>query len=209
MKLYAFALSSSSYRARIVLHLKDLAFETVAVSLPKREQFAPDYFEVNPQQRVPSLELDDGTILTQSLAIIGYLDETYPAPPIYPAGPIAKAKAMAVALAVAADIQPLSNPSVTNHLREVASFDQRRVDEWMALWTRAGLVAVERLIDGTHYCFGTEPTIADVCLVPQVFNAHRFNIDLSDLPKVNAVFDVASAHPAFIAAHPSRQSGFA
>lgn len=204
MKLYSYPTSSASYRVRIALHLKGISFETVTVNLPKGEQRETPYGKINPQQRVPSLRLDDGTILTQSLAIIGYLDQVRPVPPLYPSDPIERAKVAAVALAIASEIQPLNNSSVVEHLREAHGFDDAAVSAWMARWIRSGFAAVEHLIDGTHYCFGKEPTIADVCLVPQVFNAHRYKVELTDFPKITAAADVATAHPAFAAAHPSR-----
>jgi maleylacetoacetate isomerase len=203
MKLYSFPTSSASWRVRTVLHLKGIPFETVTVNMPAKEQRGAAYLKINPQNRVPSLQLDDGTILTQSLAIIGYLEQTHPEPAVFPADPVARAKAMAVAIAIASEIQPLNNSSVTDYVRETRGLDQAGLDEWMAHWMRSGFRAVEQLISGDHFCFGQQPSIADVCLVPQVFNAHRFNVDISDFPKVNAVADIANAHPAFSRAHPS------
>ena len=205
MKLYSFPTSSASYRVRIALHLKRIPFETVTVNLPDKEQRQAAYLKINPQHRVPSLALDDGTILTQSLAIIDYLEEIRPEPPIYPAHPVLRAKALAVALIVAAEIQPLNNSSVTEYVRETYGMDQAGTDKWMAHFMRAGFAAIEQLIDGGHYAFGLEPSIADICLVPQVFNAHRYRIDISDFPKINAATDVANAHPAFVKAHPGAQ----
>jgi maleylacetoacetate isomerase len=205
MKLYAYPFSSASYRARIVLHLKGIPFETINVSLAKKEQREAAFTRVNPQQRIPVLELDDGTRLTQSLAIIDYLDRTYPAPPVYPADPVLRARAIAVALAVAAEIQPVNSPAVLDYVADNFPFDQTARDKWATHFMHRGLAAIEELIDGQHYCFGVEPTIADICLVPQVLNAHRARVDISDLPKVNAVFDVANGNPAFQKAHPTQQ----
>jgi len=207
MKLYSFPTSSASYRVRIVLHLKGIPFETVTVDMPKKEQREAAYRKINPQNRIPALALDDGTILTQSLAIIDYLEQIRPAPSVYPADPVMRAKALAVAIAIASEIQPINNSSVTDYVHETRGLDQAGLDAWMAHFIRAGFAAVEQLIDGSRYCFGNEPTIADVCLVPQVFNAHRFKVDISDFPKINAVADVANAHPAFAKAHPSLQPG--
>lgn len=205
MKLYAFPFSSASYRARIVLHLKGIPFETINVSLAKKEQREAAFARINPQQRIPVLELDDGTRLTQSLAIIDYLDRQYPSPSVYPADPVLRARAMAVALAVVAEIQPVNSPVVLDYVADNFPLDQAARDKWATHFMHKGLAAIEELIDGRHFCFGVEPTIADICLVPQVLNAHRARVDISDLPKVNAVFDVANGHPAFQKAHPARQ----
>jgi maleylacetoacetate isomerase len=207
MKLHASPTSSASYRVRIVLHLKGIPFETVTVSLPDKEQRKPPYLRINPQNRVPALQLDDGTAITQSLAIVDYLEQMHPEPSVYPSDPVTRARALAIAQIVASEIQPLNNSSVTEYVRDTFGMDQAGLDKWMAHFMRAGFAAIEQLIDGSHYAFGLEPTIADVCLVPQVFNAHRYKVDISDFPKINAVTDVANAHPAFARAHPSLQPG--
>jgi maleylacetoacetate isomerase len=205
MKLYSFPTSSASWRVRTVLHLKGILFETATVNMPAKEQRGTAYLKINPQNRVPSLQLDDGTILTQSLAIIDYLEQIRPTPSVYPANPVMRAKAMAVAIAIASEIQPLNNSTVTDYVRETRGLDQAGLDAWMTHWIRSGFRAIEQLIPGDHFSFGQLPSIADVCLVPQVFNAHRFNVDISDFPKINAVADVAGAHPAFAKAHPNLQ----
>jgi maleylacetoacetate isomerase len=207
MKLYSFPTSSASWRARTALHLKGIPFETVTVSLPDKEQRKDAYLRINPQNRLPALELDDGTIITQSLAIIDYLEQAHPEPPIHPADPELRARSVAVAQIIASEIQPLNNSSVTDVLRDRFGADDAAIAAWMSHFMRAGFAAIERLIDGDHFAFGVAPTIADICIVPQVFNAHRYRVDISDFPKVNAVADVAGAHPAFVAAHPSRQPG--
>jgi maleylacetoacetate isomerase len=207
MKLYSFPTSSASWRARIALHLKGVPFETVTVSLPDKEQRRTRYLRINPQNRLPALELDDGQIITQSLAIIDYLEQIHPEPPIFPGDPVARARAMAVAQTIASEIQPLNNSSVTDVLREQLGADDAAIVAWMSHFMRAGFAAIEQLIDGSLFAFGVAPTIADICIVPQVFNAHRYKVDISDFPKINAVADVAGAHPAFAAAHPSRQPG--
>jgi maleylacetoacetate isomerase len=205
MRLYSFPTSSASWRVRTALHLKGIPFETVTVNLPQKEQRQPDYLRVNPQNRVPALELDDGTILTQSLAIIGYLEQIHPEPPLLPRNPVLRARATAVAQIIASEIQPLNNTSVTDFAREQHGLDDAAVGRWMSNFIRAGFAAIEQLIDGDHFAFGSSPTIADICIVPQVFNAHRYKVDISDFPKLNAVADVANANAAFAAAHPSRQ----
>jgi maleylacetoacetate isomerase len=205
MRLYSFATSSASYRARIALHLKGLPFETVTVNLIGGEHRLSAYREINPHGRVPALELDDGSVISQSLAITDYLEQVYPRPPIYPADPVIRARALAVALTVAADIHPLNNVITMNYLRDEMGQDQAARDRWYAMWVRNGLAAIEEMIDGDRYCFGDAPTVADVCLVPQVFNARRYKIDISDLRKVLAADEAARALPAFAAAHPERQ----
>ncbi len=207
MKLYSFPTSSASYRVRIALNLKGIAFETVTVSLTDREQRRDAYGSVNPQHRVPALVLDDGTILTQSVAIIEYLDLAHPEPPLIPDDPAERARVLAVALAIACEIQPLNNTSVLDYLGADLRHDKATIDRWYAHWIRAGFAAVEQLIEAPSYCFGPEPTIADICLVPQVFNARRYNVDIVDFPKIVAVDAVASANPAFVEAHPAAQPG--
>ena len=207
MKLYSFPTSSASWRVRTALHLKGVPFETVTVSLPDKEQRKAPYLRINPQNRVPALELDDGGIITQSLAIIDYLEQMHPEPPVYPGEPVMRARSLAVAQVIASEIQPLNNTSVTDILRERFGADDEAIAAWMSHFMRAGFAVVEQLIDANHFAFGLAPTIADICIVPQVFNAHRYKVDIHDFPKLNAVADVAGAHPAFAAAHPSRQPG--
>ena len=155
MKLYSFPTSSASYRVRIALHLKGIPFETVTVNMPKKEQREAAYRKINPQNRVPALELDDGTILTQSLAIIDYLEQIRPAPSVYPADPVMRAKALAVAIAIASEIQPINNSSVTDYVREKRGLDQAALDAWIAHFMRAGLAAVEQLIEGAAIASAT------------------------------------------------------
>ncbi len=172
-----------------------------------REQRQAPYLRINPQNRVPALELDDGSIITQSLAIIDYLEQMHPEPPVYPGEPVMRARSLAVAQVIASEIQPLNNTSVADILRERFGADDEAIAAWMSHFMRAGFAVVEQLIDASHFAFGLAPTIADICIVPQVFNAHRYKVDIHDFPKLNAVADVAGAHPAFAAAHPSRQPG--
>ena len=209
MKLYSFPTSSAAYRARIALNLKGVAFETVTIRLRDGEQFGERYRSVNPQQRVPALELDDGTVLLQSLAITEYLDRVRPEPPFLPDDPLERTRVLAVALMIACDIHPLNNTSVLAYLRGDLALDETQMSAWYAHWVRTGFAAIEQLIDAPAYCFGREPTVADICLVPQVFNARRYNVDIADFPKILAVDALATAHPAFAKAHPSVQPGAA
>jgi maleylacetoacetate isomerase len=205
MRLYSFATSSAAYRVRIALNLKQIAYETVSINITRGEQHGAEYRGLNPHGRVPALELDDGTVISQSLAIIDYLEQVYPQPPLYPADPVVRARALAVALTVATDIHPLNNMAPIGFLRDRLGVDQAARDQWYAHWVRDGLAAIEQMIDGDAYCFGPQPSVADICLIPQVFNARRYNVDIADLAKILAVDERARALPAFAAAHPDRQ----
>jgi maleylacetoacetate isomerase len=207
VKLYSYFRSSAAYRARIALNLKGIAYETAPVHLTRGggEQHAPEFQAVNPQKRVPALALDNGATLLQSLAIIEYLDEVYPDPPLLPKDPLARAHVRAVAQIIASDIHPLNNVSPLNYLRDPLNCDQKAVAEWYHRWVIAGFEAVELLIKPGPYAFGAVVTMADVCLVPQVFNARRFNVPLDRFPGIVAADAAAAALPAFDAARPERQ----
>lgn len=208
MKVYGYFRSSAAYRVRIALNLKGLAPEFVPVHLVKDGggQRAPGYLEKNPQALVPALELDDGTVLTQSLAIVEYLDAVHPEPRLIPADPVLAAKVRAVALAIACDIHPLNNLRVLSYLRGPLKHSRDEADAWYGHWIlEGGLNAIERMISAGPFCFGGTPSLADACLIPQVFNARRFKIDISHLPKIVAVDTHCATLEAFAAAHPSRQ----
>ncbi len=208
MKLYGYFRSSAAYRVRIALNLKGIAVEQMPVHLLKDggRQRQQAYLARNPQGLVPSLELGDGTILTQSLAIIEYLDRVYPEPRLIPDDPVRAAKVRAVALAIACDIHPLNNLRVLNYLKGPLGLTQEKADEWYRHWIlEGGLEAVEAMIEGERFCFGDRPTIADLCLIPQIANARRYKIDIAHLKKIEAVDKHCTAIAAFAAAHPSRQ----
>lgn len=208
MKLYSYFRSSAAYRVRIALNLKGLAAEIVPVHLLKDggEQKLPAYLAKNPQGLVPAVELDDGTVLTQSLAIIEYLERIVPEPRLIPADPVLAAKVRAVALAVACDTHPLNNLRVLTYLKGPLGHSQADADGWYRHWVlEGGLEAVERMIPGTPFCFGDAPTLADVVLVPQVANARRFNVAIDHLPKILAADAACAGLDAFARAHPSRQ----
>jgi maleylacetoacetate isomerase len=208
MKLYGYFRSSAAYRVRIALHLKGIEVEQIGVHLLKDggRQRQTSYLARNAQGLVPALELADGTILTQSLAIIEYLDSAFPAPRLIPTDPIQAAKARAVALAIACDIHPLNNLRVLNYLKGPMGCTQDETDEWYRHWIlQGGLEAIETMIEGERFCFGDQPTLADLCLIPQVFNARRYKIDISHLKKIEAVDRHCKELPAFLAAHPMRQ----
>jgi maleylpyruvate isomerase len=205
MKLHGYFRSSASYRVRIALNLKGLGVEHLPHHLRKGEQCAPAYLAINPQGLVPALE-DADAILTQSLAIIEWLDEIHPAPPLLPENPLRRAKVRAFAMALACDTHPVQNLKVLARLRELG-LPEEKVTEWAAWANREGLSACETLIAGEAgpFCFGSTPTIADLCLVPQLANARRFGVDLTAYPRLLKVEAAAKSLKAFIDAAPDRQ----
>lgn len=207
MKLYGYWRSTSSYRLRIALALKGVQVEQSPVHLVRSggEHLSAPYRELNPQARVPIVQLDDGTILTQSPAIIEYLEELHPDPPLLPTAPIARAKVRAVAAMIGCDVHPLHNVGPLNMLRRDLGCTDAQVADWIARWTGDGFRAVEALIGDDGFAFGSEPGLADVYLLPQVYAARRFSVLLDAFPRIRRVESLADAHPAFQAAHPSRQ----
>ena len=208
LKLYSYFRSSAAYRCRIALNLKGLAHETAFVHLTKDggQHTAAAYRALNPQALVPTLE-NDGRVITQSLAIIEYLNELHPEPPLLPGDAGARAKIRAFALAIACDIHPINNLRVLNYLKGPLRQDQRAVDDWYRHWVETGLGACEALAPAaeTRFCFGDEPTLADICLVPQMYNARRFKCDLAAVPRLVAIDAAARALPAFANAAPEAQ----
>ena len=206
MKLHGYFRSSASYRVRIALNLKGLRAEHLPHHLRKGEQCAPHYLAINPQGFVPTLESDDGDILTQSLAIIEWLDETHPPPPLLPEDPLRRAKVRAFSMALACDTHPVQNLKVLARLRQLG-LPEEKVTEWAAWANREGLAACEKLIaaEAGPFCFGAAPTMADLCLVPQLGNARRFGVDVSAFPRLLQAEAAAKALPAFADAAPERQ----
>lgn len=206
MKLHGYFRSSASWRVRIALNLKGLAVEHLTHHLRRGEQREPAYLALNPQGLVPALELDDGTVLTQSLAIIEWLDETYPAPALLPADPPQRARARAFALVVATDTHPLQNLKVLNELRSLG-LPEEAVTDWAAKANAAGLEACEALLGAVPgpFCFGASPTLADICLVPQLGNARRFGVDVARFPRLLGREAACNALSAFAEAAPGRQ----
>jgi maleylacetoacetate isomerase len=207
MQLYTYFRSSASWRVRIALALKNLSPAHVAIHLTRNggEQKLPAFRQKNPLGVVPVLELDDGTLLTQSLAIIEWLEETHPDPPLLPADPVARAKVRAFALAIACDIHPLNNLRVLACIGQ----DQAARDTWYRHWIAEGLTALEALLADAGpgpFCFGVTPCLADACLVPQVFNARRFNCPLDGYPRLLSAEAAALALPAFRNTAPDRQA---
>ena len=204
MELYTYYRSTSSYRVRIALALKQLDYQSLPVNLLKGAQHEAEFLALNPQGRLPALRIDSGELLVQSPAIIEYLEDVYPQPALLPQAPVARAQARAVAGLIACDIHPLHNVSVLNQLRAVGQ-DDAQVNAWISHWITQGLSAVEQMIGDSGFCFGDAPGLADVYLIPQVYAAERFNVDLSGWPRIRRVVALAEEHDAFVLAHPSRQ----
>ncbi len=205
MRLYSFFRSGAAYRVRIALALKGLRYETISVPMRDNSHRSENYRKVNPQQRLPTLELKDGTRLIQSLAIIEYLDAVHPEPKLIPDDPLERARVQAVAQIVSCDVHPLNNIGVRNMLASMFKADEAALDAWATHWIREGFAAVDQLIRPGPYAFGDRITLADVCIVPQVYNARRFNIPIDDFANVMAVDAATRQLEAFQAAAPEAQ----
>jgi maleylacetoacetate isomerase len=204
VKLYTYFRSSAAYRVRIALNLKRVTYDFVSINLLKGEQREESYRSVNPQGRVPSLDIG-ATTLIQSPAILEYLDEVYPEPPLLPVGAVTRAKVRAIASLIACDIHPLNNSGTLAYLKNRLGHDQAAADAWYAHWVREGFATIEALLGPGPYAFGPKITLADVYLVPQVFNARRFNVPLDAYPKIAAVDAACAALKAFQDAAPANQ----
>jgi maleylacetoacetate isomerase len=207
MKLYTYFRSSAAYRVRIAMNLKGLAAEQVPIHLVKDggKQHSAEFRAVNPHGRVPALALDSGEVLTQSLAIIAYLDETHPEPPLLPPDPVQRAKVRAFAQVIACDIHPLNNLIALQYLRRALKHEQPTIDAWYHHWILQGFEVLEATIKPGPYAFGGEVTLADICLVPQMFNARRLKVPLDEFPKLVAVDAACLKLPAFDRARPENQ----
>jgi maleylacetoacetate isomerase len=206
MKLYNYFRSSASFRVRIALELKGLPYDYVPVHLVKGEHKADAYAAVSPSLLVPTLETGGGERIGQSMAIIEYLDETHPQPRLLPADPIGRARVRALAQLIACEIHPINNMRVLKYLSKELKLEEEVRNTWYRHWVRDGLLAFERelaQLPAGKYCYGDTPTLADCCLVPQIFNGKRFNTDYSGLTRTMAAFDACMALPAFQKAQPS------
>ncbi|RZJ02788.1 MAG: maleylacetoacetate isomerase [Brevundimonas sp.] len=206
MILHGYWRSGAAYRTRIALNLKGLAYEQRGHDLRTGGQKDPAYVALNPQGMVPALEVD-GAVLTQSPAILEWLEEAHPEPPLLPRALADRAHVRAMAALVACDIHPLNNLRVGKALRESFGADQAAVDAWAGRWITPGFEALETLVSqhGAGWSFGDTPTLADCFLIPQIYSARRFNVALDGFPRLLAVNERAAEHPAFAAAHPDRQ----
>src|SRR6201998_314800 len=207
MKLHGYFRSSAAYRVRIALNLKGLRAEHLSHHLRKGEQCAPAYLAINPQGLVPTIEDDTGAVITQSLAIIEWLEEIHPAPPLLPRQPLQRAKVRAFALAIACDTHPVQNLKVLTRLRELGQSEDNAT-AWAAWVNREGLAACEKLIakEPGPFCFGAQPSMADLCLVPQLANARRFGVDVNAYPRLLQAEAAAKATKAFADAAPDKEA---
>ena len=207
MKLYTYFRSSAAYRVRIALNLKGLSSEMISIHLQKQGGLnkRPEYRAVNPQMRVPALQLDSGDVLIQSLAIIEYLDEVYSKPPLLPRDPLERAKVRALAQMIACDIHPLNNTSPLRYLKHQLGQDQAKIDAWYHHWILEGFEPLETMLRPGPYAFGGEVTLADICLVPQVYNARRLKVPLDRFPKIVAVDAACAKLGPFEQARPENQ----
>ncbi len=206
MILHGYWRSGTSYRTRIALNLKGVAYERAALDLRTGAQKSERFLALNPQGLVPALETDDGLVLTQSPAILEWLEETFPEPPLMPSDAGGRAQVRAMAALIGCDIHPLNNLRVLKAVRAMGA-DQAGVDAWAGQWIIDGFTALEALVarHGDGWCFGAAPTLADCYLIPQLYSARRFNVELSAFPRLLEIEAQAEAHPAFIDAQPENQ----
>jgi maleylacetoacetate isomerase len=211
LELYTYWRSSASYRVRIALNLKSLPYVTHAVNLVKDggEQFGAQYRAVNPQSRVPTL-VHDGQRITQSLAIIEYLDEVFPGTRLIPKDPVDRARVRTLSQIIACDIQPMQNTSTTKYLKDKLHLDEAAISQWLREWITRGLDAFNAQLERDHlggrFCHGDTPSMADCCLVPQMFAADRFGVPATKYPRLALIAENCSHLPAFQHAHPSKQT---
>jgi maleylacetoacetate isomerase len=205
MRLYDYWRSSAAYRVRIALNFKGLAYEQVAVDLRAGAQHRPEFLAINPQGLVPVLE-DEGAVLTQSLPILNYLEERYPEPALLPKDPPGRARSRAIAVAIACEIHPLNNLRVLQYLERELGLDEARRLVWYRHWIAAGFGPLEAMLAGAGgFCVGDAPSLADVCLVPQVYNARRYECDLAPYPTIRRIDERCRQIDAFARAAPERQ----
>jgi maleylacetoacetate isomerase len=205
MKLYSYYRSSAAYRVRIALNLKQIEHSIEPVNLLKKEHKSPYYLAKQPQGLVPCLETDKGQLLAQSGAILSYLDSLYPHAKLLPADPFQAAKIQSVVDMIACDIHPVCNLRILNYLTDILTVDSEQKLAWYRHWIVIGFEALETLLNKTQYCFGEQPTLADVYLIPQVYNALRFEVDMASFPKIMNAYQNCNQLDAFIDAKPENQ----
>ena len=203
LKLFDYPRSSAAYRVRIALEIKGLSYEKTKINLLEAEHRESGYLELNPQGRVPSLQVGS-SLLAQSLAIIEYLEEIYPEPALLPSASLQRAHVRSIAQTIACDIHPLNNLQVLQYLKGSLGVSEEAKLRWYHHWIIEGFTALEKIVEGTNYCFGENPTLADVCLVPQCYNARRFEVDLTPFPKLCRIEENLVKLSAFANAHPDR-----
>jgi maleylacetoacetate isomerase len=208
LELYTFYRSSAAYRVRIALNYKGLSYTPITLHLRRNEHRRADYLSLNPQGLVPALA-HDGAVIPQSIAIMEYLEERYPEPALLPAAGVDRALVRSMAQSIVSEMHPLCNLRVLNYLKDELGQDEAAVRAWYARWIDHGFGPLENMVerygDGTTHCFGDSVTMADVCLVPQMFNARRFECDLTPYPRLTAIAAALEPHPAFAQAQPSAQ----
>jgi maleylacetoacetate isomerase len=208
MKLFGYFRSSAAFRVRIALNLKGLTHEDAFIHLRRGDQRGADFLTVNPQGLVPAIEID-GHMLTQSMAIAEYLDETHPEPPLLPADPVGRVRVRALAAIVACDIHPINNLRVLRYLSRPLGHDQAAIETWYNHWIATGFEAFERLLTADRstgeFCHGDQPGLADIALVPQVVNSERYRLDLSPYPTIARIYSSCMKLDAFATAHPNNQ----
>ena len=207
MKLYTYYRSSAAYRVRIALNLKNISYQSVSVSLLDGNQKSESYLQANPQGLIPALELDDGSVLGQSTAILEYLEEVHPDSALLPSDPLQKAQVRSVINHIACDVHPLNNLRVLHYLRDELSADQEKIGQWYAQWINSGFSSIETVLSqgSGHFCFGEAAGMADCYLIPQVYNALRFKVALESYPAILSVYNHCNSLTAFQQAHPDQQ----
>lgn len=211
MKLYSFFNSSTSYRVRIALALKGIPYEYQGINIRIGEQESPDYIQLNPAKGVPLLIDNEGFCLNQSLAIIEYLESRFPEPALLPKDDKLKSQVRAFAYGISCDIHPLNNLRVLKYLKNKLGVTDKQKEDWYKHWVTEGLNAAEKTLsirEKTPYCFGEQPSLADICLIPQIANAKRFGCNLNAYPRLMEIFEYSIKHPAFMQARPEEQPDF-
>jgi maleylacetoacetate isomerase len=210
MKLFSYYRSSAAFRVRIALNIKGLEFDSIPVNLLQQEQKSADYLALNPQGLVPAMELAEGTIVAQSVALLEWLEETCPQPALFPSDPLEKARVRSMVNSIACDVHPLCNLAVTTYLKDQHSASEEHIMHWYSTWMYRSFSAIETVLEtnASSYSFGDTPGMADLFLVPQVYNARRFSIPLNDFPQLVRVVDNCNTLPAFVNAAPEQQPDY-